>query len=92
MAEFSYAISLPAFSLGSGGSSNGTGGGAPAVNKIAPQVKGALTSTDDVVQKPINQMTRAEKLAKIAEIRLLLIQLIQQLIIELQKQLLAAGK
>jgi len=94
VAEFSYVVNVSPVSSSNSSSSAGGGpsGGAPAVNKITPQVKGASTSTDDVVQKSINQMTRAEKLAKIAEIRLLLIQLIQQLIIELQKQLLAVGK
>ncbi|MFA6376150.1 MAG: hypothetical protein WCX69_01980, partial [Candidatus Paceibacterota bacterium] len=74
--------------------SGGGGGGGTSVtaNKIAPQVKGASTTASDGVQKPIDQMTRVEKLEKIAEIKLLLIQLIGQLIIELQKQLLAAGR
>lgn len=82
------APSAPASSSSGGG---GPSGGSLAVNKVAPQVMGASTTTDAVIQKPISQMTYAEKLAKIAEIKLLLIQLIQQLIIELQKQLLVAG-
>jgi len=61
-------------------SSSGGGGGAT----IVPQVKGATSQKAD-------QMTRAEILAKIVETKMLLIQLIQQLIIELQKQLLAMG-
>jgi len=42
--------------------------------------------------KPVTPMTRAEILAKIGEIKKLLIQLIQQLIVELQKQLLVIKK
>lgn len=84
-----------ASSSSSGGGGGGGGSTAITVNKTEPQVMGASTekiATTEGAEKPISQMTRAEKLEKIAEIRLLLIQLIQQLIAELQKQLLATGK
>ena len=48
------------------------------------------TTNTPILTKPINQMTRAEVLQKIAQIKQLLIQLIAQLIIELQKQLAAS--
>lgn len=94
--EFSYVINLPSVSSSSASSPSGGVSSIPSsssqsINKVIPQVKGVSTTIDEGVQKPISQMTRAEKLAKIAEIRLLIIQLIQQLIIELQKQLLAAN-
>ncbi|GMX57834.1 MAG: hypothetical protein YFSK_1640 [Candidatus Yanofskyibacterium parasiticum] len=89
-------VAAPPAAASSSSSGGGGGGGtAITVNKTEPQVMGASTekiATTEGAEKPISQMTRAEKLEKIAEIRLLLIQLIQQLIAELQKQLLATGK
>jgi hypothetical protein len=66
---------------GASGGTAGLSGGSAVVTKTA-------TTTAEI--KPAAQMTRAEILAKIAEIKQLLIVLIQQLIAELQKQLLAA--
>jgi len=86
--EFAYIInllSLPAVSSnGSSGGGGISGGGSNIlkITKAEPRVAGIAT-------EDISQMTREEKLQRIAEIRLLLIQLIQQLIAELQKQLVA---
>jgi len=65
-----------------GGGISGGGSNILKITKAEPRVAGIAT-------EDISQMTREEKLQRIAEIRLLLIQLIQQLIAELQKQLVA---
>jgi hypothetical protein len=60
-------------------SRGGDGGGEITISPVTPPVIGQAV-------KPATQMTRDQILAKIGEIKKLLIQLIQQLIVELQKQ------
>jgi hypothetical protein len=63
---------------GSGGGNGGSGGG-----------DGTIIETKKEGTGPVVKMSRAEILQKIAQIKQLLIQLIAQLIVELQKQLAA---